>query len=232
MSKRKLSMDEKRVRMKELFAETVKKEPHSLHSISFIHSFHNLVSPSYSSQKDVFTLKELQRIAPKEKGIISQSVEDVLKSLVDDGDVQTDKIGLSNYFWAFPSQGIALKRAKLAASEREQAEAEERAAEQRKAHERLAAGREDSERRSTLLEALRGLRERRERAAAEIAQYAENDPDLLEALRRDAKRAEEGANRWTDNIFILKKYCADKFGLPGEDFLKSFGLPAEFDYVE
>lgn len=177
-------------------------------------------------------MKELQRIAPKEKGIISQTVEDVLKLLVDDGEVQTDKIGISNYFWAFPSQGMALKRAKLSATEREQAEAEQRLTEQRKAHEKLSAGREDSEERRALLEELRVLRERKERAAAEIAQYAENDPDLLEALQRDAKRAEEGANRWTDNIFILKKYCADKFGLPGQDFLKSFGLPAEFDYVE
>ena len=180
----------------------------------------------------MYTLKELQKVAPKEKGITSQTVEEVLKSLVDDGDVLADKVGSSNYFWSFPSQAIALKRAKLCAAERERDEAERRAAEQRAAHERLAAGREESERRTELLGALRALRERKERAEAEIAAYAENDPDLLEALRRDARRALDGANRWTDNIFILKKYCTDKFGMPGEDVLKNFGLPASFDYVE
>jgi hypothetical protein len=32
-------------------------------------------------------------------GIISQSVKDVLQSLVDDNLVDTDKIGTSVYFW-------------------------------------------------------------------------------------------------------------------------------------
>ena len=40
----------------------------------------------------------------KEKGITSMSVKDVLQSLVDDGMVDTDKIGTSVYFWAFPSK--------------------------------------------------------------------------------------------------------------------------------
>lgn len=45
--------------------------------------------------------KELEKIAPTEKGIIANSVKDVLQSLVDDGLVDTDKIGTSVYFWAF-----------------------------------------------------------------------------------------------------------------------------------
>ena len=43
-------------------------------------------------------------MAPKEKGITLQSVKEVLQSLVDDGMVDTDKIGTSVYFWAFPSK--------------------------------------------------------------------------------------------------------------------------------
>lgn len=46
--------------------------------------------------------QELEKIAPKEKGIIAQSVKDVVQSLVDDGLVDTDKIGTSIYFWSFP----------------------------------------------------------------------------------------------------------------------------------
>ena len=34
----------------------------------------------------------------------SMSVKDVLQSLVDDGLVDSDRIGTSNYFWAFPSK--------------------------------------------------------------------------------------------------------------------------------
>jgi len=32
------------------------------------------------------------------------SVKDILQGLVDDGMVDTDKIGTSVYFWAFPSK--------------------------------------------------------------------------------------------------------------------------------
>lgn len=44
----------------------------------------------------------MEKIAPKEKGIIAQSVKDVVQNLVDDGLIDTDKIGTSVYFWAFP----------------------------------------------------------------------------------------------------------------------------------
>lgn len=44
------------------------------------------------------------------KGIVSQSIKEVLQSLVDDGLVQADKIGSSNFFWSFPSQqGTAIQ---------------------------------------------------------------------------------------------------------------------------
>ncbi|CAB79675.1 hypothetical protein [Arabidopsis thaliana] len=47
----------------------------------------------YESQ-DFFLLKELEKMGPK-KGVISQSVKDVIQSLVDDDLVAKDKIGIS-----------------------------------------------------------------------------------------------------------------------------------------
>ena len=38
------------------------------------------------------------------KGVISQSVKDVVQSLVDDDMVLREKIGTSIYFWSLPSQ--------------------------------------------------------------------------------------------------------------------------------
>lgn len=55
-------------------------------------------------QKDFFQLKELEKQCQKEKGITSMSVKDILTSLVDDGMVDTEKIGTSVYFWAFPGK--------------------------------------------------------------------------------------------------------------------------------
>eukprot|EP00002_Diphylleia_rotans_P009491 TRINITY_DN1979_c0_g1_i2.p1 TRINITY_DN1979_c0_g1~~TRINITY_DN1979_c0_g1_i2.p1 ORF type:complete len:129 (-),score=37.02 TRINITY_DN1979_c0_g1_i2:149-535(-) len=86
MSKRKgLSFDEKRERLLEIFYE----------------------------KQEVFTLKELEKLGPKLKGIIEQTVKDVLQSLQDDSLVEFDKIGISNYFWAFPSQAGLKRRRRI-----------------------------------------------------------------------------------------------------------------------
>uniref|UniRef100_A0A8C7E9C2 Meiotic nuclear divisions 1 n=1 Tax=Nothoprocta perdicaria TaxID=30464 RepID=A0A8C7E9C2_NOTPE len=80
-----MGFEEKRARMMEIFFET----------------------------KDVFQLKDIEKIAPKEKGITSMSVKEILQSLVDDGMVDTDRIGTSNYFWAFPSKALHARKRKL-----------------------------------------------------------------------------------------------------------------------
>ena len=84
-----LSLEEKRKKMMEIFYET----------------------------KDVFLLKDLEKIAPKMKGITSMSVKDVVTSLVDDGLVDTEKIGTSVYFWAFPSKASQARKRKLEMAE-------------------------------------------------------------------------------------------------------------------
>lgn len=44
-------------------------------------------------------------------GVASMTVKDVLQSLVDDSMVDSERIGTSNYFWAFPSKALhAVKR--------------------------------------------------------------------------------------------------------------------------
>ena len=64
-------------------------------------------------QGQVFTNKEVEKLASKEKGITPMAVEEVLKSLLDDNEVMTDKIGTSNYYWAFASQERVQKQNKV-----------------------------------------------------------------------------------------------------------------------
>ena len=47
--------------------------------------------------------QDMEKLAPK-KGVIVQSVKEVLQALVDDSLVHQDKIGISNFFWSFPSE--------------------------------------------------------------------------------------------------------------------------------
>ena len=124
MGKKGLSLEEKRKKMLEILYET----------------------------KDFFLLKELEKIAPKQKGIIAQSVKDVLQSLVDDNLVDTDKIGTSVYFWAFPSKASAQRQAQLSQIRDKLATSKNKNEELIKVLQDSSSGREDSDDRKAILE--------------------------------------------------------------------------------
>ncbi|XP_075565597.1 meiotic nuclear division protein 1 homolog [Pelecanus crispus] len=215
--KKGLSFEEKRVRMMEIFFET----------------------------KDVFQLKDIEKIAPKEKGITSMSVKEILQSLVDDGMVDTDRIGTSNYFWAFPSKALHARKRKLEELESQFAESSQKKEALQNSIEKSKIGREDTAERAALIEELASLRQKKEQLKAEIDKYRECDPDVVEEMhnktRRDCmekgqgqtnKIAKEAANRWTDNIFSIKSWAKRKFGFEESRIDKSFGIPEDLDYID
>jgi len=186
MSKRKgVSAEEKRTRMLDLLYE----------------------------RRDFFQLKELERLGPKEKGVVSQSVKEVIQSLVDDGLVDTEKVGTSVYFWAFPSKGVSVRKRKLADLEEKLEQARKRRQEVEKQVEDAGEGRQDSEERSQLLTDLAARRQQRAQLDAEVAQYKDCDPEALKALQKEGDTALEAANRWTDNIFNIKTWAKRKFAM-------------------
>ncbi|KAM7052247.1 meiotic nuclear division protein 1 homolog isoform 2-T2 [Acridotheres tristis] len=174
MSKKKgLNFEEKRARMMEIFFET----------------------------KDVFQLKDLEKIAPKEKGITSMSVKEILQSLVDDGMVDTDRIGTSNYFWAFPSKALHARKRKLDELESQFAESSQKKEALQKSIEKSKIGREDTAERAALLEELAALRQKKEQLKTEIEKYRECDPDVVEEMLRVLE--EESVAPLTFNSMLL-----------------------------
>ncbi|CCM05457.1 uncharacterized protein FIBRA_07677 [Fibroporia radiculosa] len=187
MAPRGLSAEDKRVRLLEIFHET----------------------------KDFFQLKELEKIGPKMKGIVSQSVKEVLQGLVDDGMVQADKIGSSNFFWSFPSQRGAMMQSRLATVKESQASYRGQLTELRAAIEAERAARPDSvcppnmilmeaavimvfypfqEDRRAALARLASFRKEFSELEAELAQYGACDPIRVEEKKRAVVLAKEAAS--------------------------------------
>lgn len=204
MSRRKgLSLEEKRTKMMEIFFE----------------------------EKDFFQLKELEKIAPKKKGIITQSVKDVVQSLVDDCMVDTDKIGTCVYFWAFPSKATAIRRTKLDNIEEKVNEANKRV---KSAQDRMAqaqVGREEGDERSTLIERVGELENQQNLITQEIQKFRDCDPEVLEQMKKETLIATDAVNRWTDNVFAIKSWCKNKFCIAESTINKQFSIPEELDYV-
>lgn len=187
----------------------------------------------FYSKKDFFLLKELEKIAPKEKGIVLQSVKDVLQSLVDDDLVDTDKIGTSVYFWAFPSKATAARKRKLDDLDGKIGQAKKRRLEAEGKIEAAQEGREDCEERRQALNKLIELKAEKEELLAALKQIQDSDPELIQRLKKEVKMGVEGANRWTDNIFSLHCWVRKKFpAIQIEDLNKQFGIPEDLDYVE
>ncbi|XP_052489238.1 meiotic nuclear division protein 1 homolog isoform X1 [Gossypium raimondii] len=163
----------------------------------------------YESQ-DFFLLKELEKLGPK-KGVITQSVKDVVQSLVDDDLVSKDKIGTSVYFWSLPScAGNQLRNVQrklesdLENSKKKFVELVDKCNELKK-------GREESDERETALAELKAIELKHNELKEEMVQYADNDPAAFEAMKKAIEVAHGAANRWTDNIFTLRQWCSNNF---------------------
>jgi hypothetical protein len=181
----------------------------------------------FHGSADVLVLKDVERAAAA-RGVVLQSVKEVLQSLVDDDLVRQERIGAANYFWSFPAEASTAARSDAA---RAAAEAEAREAEAARAeaalHEAKAARRrgEAGGGGAEAEEAARQAKVARiaelERAAAalraELAARASSDPRHLAALRTGARCAADACSRWGDNCAALRDWLARRFeGRAGE----------------
>ncbi|KAJ4944456.1 hypothetical protein JOQ06_013000 [Pogonophryne albipinna] len=182
--------------------------------------------------KDVFQLKDIEKIAPKQKGITPMSVKDVLQSLVDDNMVDSERVGTSNYYWAFPSKALHARKNKLEGLENQISEAKQRKASVQKAVEKAKVGRQDTKERGSLLKELQALREERTQLQAELEKYRECDPEVVEEMRKSNGVAKDAVSRWTDNVFAIKSWTKKKFNFDDSRMNKAFGIPEDFDYME
>jgi len=201
-SKRKgLSLEDKRAKMLELFHE----------------------------KKDFFQLKELEKMGPSEKGIIAQSVKDVVKSLHDDGLVNSDKIGSSIYFWSLPSQVTIERKRKLSDLEQNVNSINGKIEDTKNNAKRAKLSRNDGDERTALLEKLAKAKDEKETLVAKLAAIKDCDPRQLEKDKKDLQVAEAATERWKDNINSARSWLKNKFGLDETTINEQFGLPPDDD---
>jgi len=186
----------------------------------------------FYSHKDVFQLKDLEKICPKEKGIIAQSVKEVLTSLCDDGLVDTEKVGTSVYFWAFPSKALNLRKRKLEELEEKVRNFKQRKEALGKQLTEARVGKEESEERTVAIQELQSKRQEKKDVDAELLRFRDCDPQHLKEMQKENLVAVEASNRWTDNLFALRPWCRNKFNIEEKQFNKQFEIPEDLDYID
>jgi len=183
-------------------------------------------------KSEPYTLKELEKIVPKETGIRSQVVKDVLQQLVADNRISGDKLGATNFYWLFPSQAYAFRKRRLEELDKE---IEVNVSKKEKLQLEIKAsmiGKEDTSERRENSKELSNLAGQVADLDKKLAVYGTKDPELIQKKKDDVKICVQGINVWTDNIFSLKSYCLRTMGLAGDDFDNSFDIPKDLDNVD
>ncbi|KJA19931.1 hypothetical protein HYPSUDRAFT_189440 [Hypholoma sublateritium FD-334 SS-4] len=204
MAPRGLSAEEKRVKLLEIFHET----------------------------RDFYQLKELEKLGPKLKGIVSQSVKDVLQSLVDDGLVQADKIGSSNFFWSFPSQHGVLVQAKLDRAKETGTTHRAFITEIKSATEAAKTERIESDIRFNKMKQMAELKKDLGVLESELSAYGDSNPAKVEEVKRAAFLAKEAVYRWTDNYGVLLGHFTRQNGISAEDVRQYLSIPEDYEDLE
>ena len=136
------------------------------------------------------------------------SIADINQALVDDGLVDKEKIGGSNYFWSFPAKKDRLNQLaheetlkKIEVLRTNIKEAEARLADAKR-------GREEDESGERAKKMARRVELRKELATGqtELDKLKQNDPQEIANLEQELKYVSQGAHRWYV-LFIVLYAC-------------------------
>ncbi|KAG2126304.1 meiotic nuclear division protein 1, partial [Suillus clintonianus] len=185
----------------------------------------------FHESKDFYQLKELEKLGPKLKGIVSQTVKEVLQSLVDDGFVQGDKIGASNFFWSFPSQRGTIVQNRLDNARETRTSHEAQLTEIKTALEHERALRPLSDSRAAALEQLTSTKKQLAALQEEIDAYGACDPVKVEEKKRAVTLAHEAAVRWTDNYSILLSHFTRQTGMDAQDVRRYLEIGDDYEDI-
>jgi len=160
------------------------------------------------------------------------SVKDVVQSLVDDDMVMCEKVGSSSYYWAFPSQAINIRMNKAASLKTKLSETEKKLVTINKNIEEAKTDRKETDQRKNLLIELKDLQRKKEEALEKLKVLKENDPAVLDEIQSEISSTKDSANKWTDNLFVLKSWIKKKFPIEESQIDKQFEIPEDLDYIE
>eukprot|EP00579_Thalassiosira_antarctica_P000968 CAMPEP_0201866866 /NCGR_PEP_ID=MMETSP0902-20130614/1299_1 /ASSEMBLY_ACC=CAM_ASM_000551 /TAXON_ID=420261 /ORGANISM="Thalassiosira antarctica, Strain CCMP982" /LENGTH=213 /DNA_ID=CAMNT_0048391915 /DNA_START=127 /DNA_END=768 /DNA_ORIENTATION=- len=187
----------------------------------------------YHSTKEVYTEKEIISLAAK-AGVNQNTIADINQALCDDGLVDKEKIGGSNYFWSFPAKKDRLNEIthqetvkKIETIKSNIKEAEARLADAKRGREEDESG-ERAKKMARRVELTKSLGA----AQVELDKLKQNDPREIANLEQELKLVTNGAHRWTDNIFSCKDYLVKKRGMVKKEANQYLGITDNFDYPE
>ncbi|KAI8448803.1 meiotic nuclear division protein 1, partial [Phakopsora pachyrhizi] len=161
----------------------------------------------FNKSNSFFTVKDLINWLPKTKGIVTQSVEETIKSLIDDDLIRSEKIGTTNIIWSirsyqsnktlkdFEKLKTEVKALRCSNSEFDQIVS------------RLESDRSKSDERQDNLREIKMLKRDINEIKLKLQQFSKSDPTLIKDKIKLCNDYKQGLEIWTDNLMNLMSYC-------------------------
>lgn len=186
----------------------------------------------FKKSLDIFSIKELEKKIPKECGISSMLVPDLLKKLADDNLISIEKCGASNIYWCFPYQKhhhYSCETEKAALAIEGFKEEIEKKKEQLS---KIRVTKASTPERDELLAEYNKLKSKVTEIEANKKHNEECSVSEYKSFIKEIKETKEKINKLTDDIFTMQGYVSKKYGMDRKDFNKNFGIDDEMDYVQ
>ena len=169
----------------------------------------------------LWSAQELEKIASK-RGINSMIVKDILQGMADDDLIHAEKVGISTYYWCFPSEAGVRARNLVSQLERE---LEQVKGEKTKVDCELCTRQalvHDCEERPGLVEELSRVKSELDALQARMAKFADCDPEAYVLMKEAVPKSKEAVNRWVENIWALEGWMKKKFEGRGKEIDQCF----------
>ncbi|KAL1411938.1 hypothetical protein Q8F55_002929 [Vanrija albida] len=182
-------------------------------------------------------LSREEKKTKKQKGIVQQSVKEILDELVSDSLVIFDKIGTSNsrLVQRWVTDPALLTKEKQAQLDKAASESEALKAKIKEAKVALKAaekGREDTAERRKLLASLAEVQATSASLKVELAAFGAADPIMYERKKKAIDVAKAASQRWTDNVSLLVSYLRSMSGESESELRTQLGVPENWDDLD
>ncbi|KAJ3268280.1 hypothetical protein HDV01_003211 [Terramyces sp. JEL0728] len=192
----------------------------------------------FHETNDFYTMKELEKTAPKLKGIVEKTVKDVVESMV--GGITylriqmelhlPKRLGLPITTGGWMSTNNSVKGADIKQKKRKnqelQSSIESLTQESQNLEEKIK--QYSTQLPPEITEKLESVSQQKQEKQMELKDLKAKMK--LAMLQKNSKVVKKAANRWTDNIFNLQTYVK-KFNMDMKEINKNFGIPDDLDYV-
>lgn len=165
----------------------------------------------------VYNIKELEKLSSK-LGVRSNLIKDLITELSNDNMITSDKIGISTYYWQIPPNSST--EYKRIANQLNIKEHDRQRLVQQK--QQLESERCDGKR-------VHMIGEYRELSALEDVPFSLEQYRTAKAVVDEIR---DGVNRVTEDVYVLRRFVCDTYGMDGNDFNRSFGIGDDFDLLD